>query len=221
MLTHLGTDRVIGDPHMTIPSQSTKTLQALQSIILKRIDDKKISHQEILKLIGYRHHPKTHDKALKRLQRVLSAPKLGLVNTTYDFKYSSSEFVQKLCIVLEIDKKIYQPLLSDIEQHASQVLNAITPIVYADVAFNESFTPSFMSFMAVDRFKRIALANEVKLLSRQQQLDVIHKKVIEHYDYMQGKIPYDGHIKGYRIIFDRGTDMSEVLYIDTDSLAEN
>ncbi len=218
MLTHLGTDRVIGDPHMTISSQSTMTLQ---SIILKRIDDKKISHQEILKLMGYRHHPKTHDKALKRLQRVLSAPKLGLVNTTYDFKYSSSKFVQKLCIVLEIDKKIYQPLLSDIEQHASQVLNAITPIVYADVAFNENFTPSFMSFMAVDRFKRIALANEVKLLSRQKQLDIIHKKIIEHYSYMQGNIPYDGRIRGYRVIFNRGTDMSEVLYVDTDNLAGN
>lgn len=87
---------------MTIPSQTTMTLQ---SIILKRIDDKKISHQEILKLMGYRHHPKVHDKALKRLQEVLSAPTLGLVNTTYDFKYSSSEFVQKLCTVLEIDKK--------------------------------------------------------------------------------------------------------------------
>lgn len=78
-----------------------------------------------------------------------------------------------------------------------------------------------MSFMAVDRFKRIALANEVKLLSRQKQLDIIHKKIIEHYSYMQGNIPYDGRIRGYRVIFNRGTDMSEVLYVDTDNLAGN
>lgn len=218
MLNNFGIDRVIGDSHMTIDSLS-KT--SLQSIILKRIDQKQLSHYEILKLMRYRNHPKTKDKALKRLQEVLSTTELGLVNKTYDFKYSSSEFVQKLCTVLEVDKRVYQPLLSDIEQYASRVLNAITPIVYADVAFNENFIPSFMSFMAVDRFKRVSLTNEVKLFNRQKQLDIIHKHIIEHYEYMQGKIPYDGHIKGYRIIFDNGADTSEVLYIDAGNLDKN
>ena len=197
---------------MTISSQSTTTT-TLQSIILKRIEQKTLSHHEILTLMGYHNHPKTTDKAINRLQTVLSSPALGLTNKTYDFKYAASEFVEKLCSVLGIDKIVYQPLLAELERDASHSLNAITPIVYADITFNEDFRPSFNSYMAVDRFKRISLDDEVRLLPRQKQLDIINERITAHYKAMQGKIPFAGVIKGYKVVFNNGRDDEARLYI--------
>ena len=48
---------------MTISSLPTTTLQ---SIILRRIEQKTLSHHEILTLMGYHNHPKTNHKAFKR-----------------------------------------------------------------------------------------------------------------------------------------------------------
>ena len=195
-----------------MPSSSLSTM-TLQFIILRHIEQKNISHHEILILMGYHNHPKTQDKALKRLQTVLSSPALGFTNKTYDFKYASSKFAEKLCMVLSIDTAVYQPLLTDLEHDASHLLNAITPIVYADITFNEHFRPSFNSYMAVDRFKRISLDSKVKLFTRQKQLDIINERITAHHKIMQGKIPFAEVIKGYRVVFNNGCDDEELRYI--------
>ncbi|WP_201596207.1 hypothetical protein [Psychrobacter fulvigenes] len=117
-------------------SQYASTLQAL---ILQRVDQKNLSHAQIIQSMGYQTHIKTQTRALKRLEHVLSSPELGLTKTSYDFKYSSAEFAHALCRVLDIEKDQYLPLLQQLEQYAHKVLNATMPIVYADVTFSDNF----------------------------------------------------------------------------------
>ena len=93
---------------MTHSSQHAGTLQAL---ILQRIEQKSLTHAQIIQSMGYQTNIKTQARALTRLEHVLSSPELGLTKTGYDFKYSSTEFVRALCRVLDIDKGRYSPIL--------------------------------------------------------------------------------------------------------------
>lgn len=194
-------------------SQYASTLQAL---ILQRVDQKNLSHAQIIQSMGYQTHIKTQTRALKRLEHVLSSPELGLTKTSYDFKYSSTEFVRALCRVLDIDKGQYSPLLQQLEQYAHKVLNATMPIVYADISFSDDFQPSFVSMMAVSKFRRVELDDEVRLFDRYQQRQVIDELVRTHYTAMSGNIPFDGVINGYRVSFENDDGQKEYLYIPAD-----
>ncbi|WP_201574429.1 hypothetical protein [Psychrobacter sp. H8-1] len=198
---------------MIYSSQYASTLQAL---ILQRVEQKNLSHAQIIQSMGYQTHIKTQTRALKRLEHVLSSPELGLTKTSYDFKYSSAEFVHALCRVLDIEKDQYLLLLQQLEQYAHKVLNATMPIVYADVTFSDNFQPSFMSMMAVSKFRRIELDDEVRLLDRCQQRQVIDELVRTHYTAMSGNIPFDGIINGYRVSFENEDGQKEYLYIPAD-----
>lgn len=198
---------------MTHSSQYASTLQAL---ILQRVEQKNLSHAQIIQSMGYQTHIKTQTRALKRLEHVLSSPELGLTKTSYDFKYSSAEFVHALCRVLDIEKDQYLLLLQQLEQYAHKVLNATMPIVYADVTFSDNFQPSFMSMMAVSKFRRIELDDEVRLVDRCQQRQMIDELVSAHYTAMTGNIPFDGIINGYRVSFENDDGQKEYLYIPAD-----
>jgi len=195
---------------MTTSSQNAITLQ---SLILNQIEQQKLSYSQITQSMGYHSHHKTQTKALKRLQHVLSSSDLGLSKTSYDFKYSSAEFIHTLCDVLDISKDDYLPLLNQLEQYAHKVLHAITPKVYADVTFNDDFKPSFMSMMAVSRFTHVRLVDDIRLFNKSQQLQAIHERIKQHYATTTGNIPFDGVINGYRITFDDSEGQKQRLYI--------
>ncbi len=91
---------------MAHSSQYANTLQAL---ILQRIEQKKLTHAQIIQSMGYQTTLKTQTRALKRLEHILSSPELGLTKTSYDFNYSSAEFVRALCRALDIEKGQYLP----------------------------------------------------------------------------------------------------------------
>ena len=198
---------------MTHSSQHAITLQ---SFILNQIEQKNLSYSQIIQSMGYPINVKTQTSALKRLKHVLSSPELGLTTTSYDFKYSSTEFIHVLCRVLDIDKSAYLLLFNELEQYAHKVLNATTPIVYADVTFSDDFQPSFMSMMAVSRFRRIKLDKGIRLLDRSKQRQVIDGLVRAHFTAMTGNIPFNGVIKGYRVSFEHDDAQKEYLYIAAD-----
>lgn len=210
----------------------------LQTLILEQIEQQNLSHTQILSAMGYQFHqphqshlqpllaanknlkhnnPLKHHKALKRLAQVLSSPYLGLTTPSYDFKYSSSEFIDALCQVLGIDQDDYQPLLQPLQQYAHKVLHAVKPVVYADICFNDNFTPSFVNTMAVSKYTHVPLADDIRLLDREQQLQVISQKIKQHHAKLQDCIPFDGVIKGYRVLLtdengvERGA--TQTLYI--------
>ncbi|MGP9491865.1 hypothetical protein [Psychrobacter sp. AOP7-B1-24] len=198
---------------MTYSSQYTSRLQAL---ILNRIEQKNLSHAQIIQSMGYQTTVKTQTKAIKRLEHILLSAELELTKTGYDFKYSSTEFIHALCEVLNIDKSTYLPLLQQLERYAHKVLSATTPTVYADIVFSEDFHPSFMSMMAVSKFARVWLEDKVRLLDRCQQRQVIKQLIRAHYTTMTGNIPFDGIINGYRVSFNNNDGQQEYLYIPAD-----
>lgn len=118
--------------------------------------------------------------------------------------------------MLDIDKSAYLLFFNELEQYAHKVLNATTPIVYADVTFSDDFQPSFMSMMAVSRFRRIKLDKGIRLLDRSKQRQVINELVSAHYTAMTGNIPFDGVINGYRVSFEHDDAQKEYLYIPAD-----
>ncbi|WP_230656137.1 hypothetical protein [Psychrobacter sp. I-STPA10] len=204
---------------------------SLQTLILKQIEQQHLSHTQILIAMGYQLHQSSqsnlqpyktlkHNKALRRLAQVLSSPYLGLTKPSYDFKYSTTEFIQVLCQVLGIAQAEYQPLLQPLKQYADKVLHAVKPVVYADIHFNDNFTPSFFNTMAVSKYTHVPLADGIRLLDREQQLQVIYQQIKQHHAKLQDSIPFDGVIKGYRVLLtdengvERGA--THTLYIAAD-----
>ena len=132
--------------------QSTHCLEgnnsSLQTLILEQIKQKNLSHTQILSAMGYQFNQSGNvspsllsqspnktfkqKRALRRLAEVLTSPYLGLTTPSYDFKYSSFEFIVALCQVLAIDQEVYQPLLQPLQQYAHKVLHAVKPVLYAD-----------------------------------------------------------------------------------------
>lgn len=212
-------------------------INSLQTLILNKIEQKNLTHAQIIEAMGYSSgaqsqykyqspsQNKTHRKALQRLQQVLTSPDLGLSQPSYDFKYSSTEFIHALCQVLGMDRAEYQPLLQPLEQYAHKVLHAIKPVVYADISFNDNFKPSFVNTIAMAKYTHVPLDEGIRLLDSDEQWQAIHQQIRQHYaNYtsnsnhasIKGSIPFDGIIKGYRVLLTDANGDKQSLYIPAD-----
>lgn len=187
------------------------TTNPLYKAILDKINQQQLTHSDIVKAMNYR-SKNSQNKAVKRLKQVLSSADLGLIKTCYDFKYSSIEFINALCKVLTLKISDYQTTLNQLIAKADKFHTAQTPVIIADISFNENFVPSFMSVMAMAKFIHIYCGENLRLLDRAEQMPIIKERITQHYQQMTGNIPYDGVINGYRVIFD--SKSNESVYID-------
>ena len=90
----------------------------LQSLVLQKLQSNQMTPRSLLKKMGYSLQSSAFDKAVVRLENVLISPDMGLLIPSYDFKYSSYEFIEKLCQVLSIDSEAYIPALQELDQQA-------------------------------------------------------------------------------------------------------
>lgn len=189
----------------------------LQSLVLQRLQSKQLSSKSLLQRMGYLSRSSAFNKAIVRLENVLSSPDMGLLIPSYDFKYSSYEFIDKLCQSLSIDPEEYLPALQALDQQAQSIKHSKLPLVRADIKFNDHFNRSFMGYLSVQKYIQVPLEERVKLLDRNSQIIEVHKAVLQHYKSNKGKIPFEGEIKGYRVISDSSSNQ-KAIYIDKDEL---
>ncbi len=179
-----------------------------------------IEHQDLRDIIikmGYTGSTKSRERGLQRLQNTLSSKELGLANGSYDYKYSNKEFIDALCRALGIKKANYAPQLQALDAHVRWVMNAQLPSVFADIAFKDNFVKSYMSMMAVGQFKYVKLDKHIRLQSREKQWHHICQAIRQHHANRQGKIPYDGVIKGYHICFNDSEGLRSEGFVKTDN----
>lgn len=185
----------------------------LQSFVLQRLQSNQMTPRSLLEKMGYPPQSSAFDKAIVRLENVLTSADMGLLISSYDFKYSSYEFIDKLCQVLSIDPETYIPALQELNQQAQLIKYSKMPLVRADIKFNEHFNHSFMGYLSVSKYIQVPLDERVRLLDINSQITEIHKAILQHYDLNKGKIPFDGEIKGYRVVLDSSSNQ-KIIYID-------
>lgn len=185
----------------------------LQSLVLQRLQSNQMTPRSLLKKMGYPPQSSAFDKAIVRLENVLTSADMGLLTPSYDFKYSSYEFIDKLCQVLSIDPETYIPALQELDQQAQLIKYSKMPLVRAGIKFNERFNRSFMGYLSVSRYIQVRLDERIKLLDTNSQITEIHKAVLQHYESNKDKIPFEGEIKGYRVVLDSSSNQ-KTIYID-------
>lgn len=189
-----------------------KLSKQLQQQIFEHISQQKLSLPVLVSQMGYSKN--CREKAVKRLQSVLFSDDLGLSASGYDFKYSNREFIVTLCQVLQMDKADYNAQLETLENQVRKIMNAKMPMVRADIDFNTDYQQSFMSMMAMSRFKNVKLDQAIRLQSKEQQLESIRQAVEKHYSEMRDKLPYDGVINAYHVFLYNDNQQCERLTIE-------
>lgn len=189
-----------------------KRSKQLQQQIFEHISQQKLSFPVLVSQMGY--SKSGREKAIKRLQSVLFSDDLGLSASGYDFKYSNREFIATLCQVLQMDKADYDAQLKALENQVRKMMNAKMPMVRADIDFNTDYQQSFMSMMAMSRFKNVKLDQAIRLQPRKQQLENIRQAVEKHYSAMRDKLPYDGVINAYHVFLYDDNQQCERLTIE-------
>ena len=160
---------------------------------------KNILRKELLKKLGY---SRVTNNEIERLSNVLADPDFGLSRSAFDFKYSNLEFIESLCVVLNIDVEDYRH-----EIQSAQRLNAIKSVsfrsyIYVDTGFERS-SQSIVSLAVMEGERNIRIPVDVRLLPLDDQLEYVKSYITTHYEKSGGCLPIWGIIKRYIYFYEK------------------
>ena len=171
----------------------------LAKYAVSQIDKLELRPQHIVKAMGY---PQTHTiPACDRLRHVLSSDILGLNDTDVDIYFTANEFLRALLLVLDIR---YQPFQADIAQIEYDLAHYPYPLpryrLTADVDFEFTAGANWMSRGFASQLANAYLPENLAKMNNLERESIVQKRIGEHYKKYNGNLPYDGVIKGYRLI---------------------
>ncbi|WP_201555531.1 hypothetical protein [Psychrobacter sp. 72-O-c] len=171
----------------------------LAKYAVSQIDKLELRPQHIVKAMGY---PQTQTiPACDRLRHVLSSDILGLNDTDVDIYFTANEFLRALLLVLDIR---YQPFQADIAQIEYDLAHYPYPLpryrLTADVDFEFTAGANWMSRGVAASKANAYLPKNIAKMNESERESIVLKCIDEHYKKYHGNLPYDGVIKGYRLI---------------------
>ena len=179
----------------------------INNLVRKRLEGK--DKIEIVKKMGYQ-SPK---RGVESLDYFLSKGSLDfLMQGMYDFKYTADQFFEKLCEVLEIDKKLTEEARQEIKKIVAEKRAYEYAYIYVNTNFKRTSEPIFvLAFMESTRRIRLN-ADDFLLKSDEEVLKEISKIVKNHYKETGGELFIWGKIKNY--VYDHKDGKSYIF--DTD-----
>lgn len=184
----------------------------LAQCAIEQIERLELRPQYIIAQMGYQ--PKNFIQAYDRLRHVLCSPNLGLDNSYYDYRYSSSEFIQELFAVLDIAPEHYQAELEQIHCQIDDFVNRPRYSLRAtiDFDFSTSNANNWLTRMGVASFYEINLPIDFYQLEHTEQQSLVQQLIQAHYQQHHDSLPYHGIIKGYVLSIERGEEVEQVTY---------
>jgi len=171
----------------------------LAKYAVSQIGKLQLRAQDIVHTMGYSH--KHTIPACDRLRHVLSSDILGLNDTDVDIYFTANEFLKALLVVLDIR---YQPFQADIAQIEYDLAHYPYPLprysLRADVDFTFSGGANWMSRGVASSKANAYLPKNIAKMNESEREPIVQKCIDEHYKKYHGNLPYDGVIKGYRLI---------------------
>ena len=195
------------------PSKFTRRFQPchpLAQYVIAQIDTLEYRAQYIVKTMGY---PLKHTMpACERLRHVLSNKHLGLDGSYMDKYFSAEEFLAKLFSVLDLP---YEPFAEDIAQIKDEIAQGAAPQpryrLYADVDFKFDDNANWLSRWGAALWTQVDLPSGFAKLDEAARKAVIKQGIREHYRQHDGQLPYDGIIKGYRLIVEQQDEVVDKI----------
>lgn len=187
------------------PSKYTRRYQPchpLAQYAITQIDILELRAQDIIKAMGY---PLKHTiPACERLRHVLSNKHLGLDGSYVDKYFTADEFLAKLFAVLGLP---YEPFAEDIAQIKDEVAQGSKPQhryrLQADVDFNFAGSANWLSRLGASLWTNVDLPSGFAKLEEAERSTIIKNSIRAHYQEHGANVPYDGIIKGYRLIIEQ------------------
>lgn len=195
------------------PSKFTRRFQPchpLAQYVIAQIDTLEYRAQYIVKTMGY---PLKHTMpACERLRHVLSNKHLGLDGSYMDKYFSAEEFLAKLFSVLELS---YERFAEDIAQIKYELAHCPQPQpryrLQADVDYKFTGGANWMSRWGVSFLEQVRLPSGFAKLDEAARKAVIKQGIREHYRQHDGQLPYNGIIKGYRLIVEQQDEVVDKI----------
>ena len=173
----------------------------LAQYAINQIDTLELRSQDIIKAMRY---PLKHTMpACDRLRHVLSNKHLGLDGSYSDKYFTADEFLIKLFEVLEIP---HEPFAEDIAQIKYDLAHSPNPLpkyslrAHAEFEFNDA---NWMSRVEALRLANVHLPHGFADLNEAARDVIVKDNICEHYRQYEGHLPYEGIIKGYRLIIEQ------------------
>jgi len=171
-----------------------------QELILRTSNS---SLKDIARAMGY--SSRNLAQAAERIHKVITDDKLGLGEGGYDFKYTNTEFVLKLCEVLGLDADGCSRQVGAIVAELEEYRNRYHPWLFVDTNFKRTSQPIFaLAFMEVRR--RMDLSKDLVILPMNKQVEQVGRLIRQHYQKSGGKLDLWGPIQHYKYFYD--TDQS-------------
>lgn len=186
------------------PSKYTRRYQPchpLAQYVIAQIETLEYRAQYIVKAMGY---PLKHTMpACERLRHVLSNKHLGLDSSYIDKYFSADEFLAKLFVVLDLP---YEPFAEDIAQIKDEIAQGSKPQpryrLQADVDFKFDDSSNWLSRWGASLWTQVDLPSGFAKLEEAARKSIIKERIRAHYQECGANVPYDGTIKGYRLIIE-------------------
>jgi len=156
------------------------------------------SPDDILKAIGY---SKPDDKSRERLAKVLGSKTLGLDTGSFDFKYSTSEFLIALSKVAGLNEAEVRRGVRRIEQDISDDRHAFKPYIWVDTHFKRANQPIF-ALAAMESRRHLGFRDGFWRLPLEQQLAEAQALAREHMAETEGKLVIWGTIQEYWFFYE-------------------
>lgn len=155
--------------------------------------------QDIVQTMGY---PAIHTiPACDRLRHVLSSEILGLNDKDVDSYFTANEFLSALLLVLNIP---YQAFADDIAQIEYDLKYYPYPLpkysLRADVDFTWSEGANWMSRGVASSKANAHLPENIAKMKDTEREAIVQQCIEEHYQKYHAHLPYNGVIKGYRLV---------------------
>lgn len=139
-------------------------------------------------------------KACKRIRYVIQGENLGLDTCAYDWKFSNSEFVIRLCEVLGIDAKKCKKEVARISTELSTEKARYKSWIFVNTNFIRKSEPIF-ALAALESSRRIQIPKEIGVLPFEHQIPHVKAIIRRHYSESGGEIDMWGTIGRYEFFF--------------------
>ncbi|BCD62901.1 hypothetical protein NitYY0826_C1789 [Nitratiruptor sp. YY08-26] len=149
----------------------------------------------VLRTMGYRNL----EHAQKRLQSLLESPNIEswLKKSSFDFHYSSKEFLRKLFEVLSLPLQPLEEELARIDEKTVALAKMQQPYIFVDTNFHRANQPIFALAMLEGR-RHIGIDKEMLYKkSLDEVLKIVSAIIQEHYKQTKGELFMWGKIQRY------------------------
>lgn len=152
-------------------------------------------------------------KPLQRIHNLLEDPELGLDDSNYDFKYSSQEFLVKLCESAGLSERSYLPNINSIKSEIKRRRSSFKSYVFIDTEFKRT-TESIIAIACMQANQYFSLDYSIRKRPKSEQLSHVLKFINTHYQESSGRLPLFGGIKRYWFYYEN----NKAYKISTDGI---